>query len=97
MDTILIELAKQTPALLVLAGIVYVFLKHIREERESRQVGHDQRDATIREIAKESAETSKACAASMAESSEVMRQCTTALARVNESRHWSGSERATKP
>ncbi len=84
MDQLLIELAKQIPALLVLVWLVSVFIKDRREGSKQSAAAFAQRDETIKAIAKESADANKACAVSMAESAEVIRQNTRALEKVAE-------------
>lgn len=75
---------EQVPGLAVLVWLVYVFLKHLREERAARQKNYEQRDSIIRDIAKESNQCHEQCARSIAESAEVIRQNTAALQRVAE-------------
>jgi len=59
--------------------IVVIFLRHIRDGEKDRKAGHEQREKIMQDIATKSNECSEKCAASMAQSAEVMRQTTTAL------------------
>lgn len=73
------EIAKQVPALAVLCWLVFMFLKHLREERRARQENYQARDAALKETLDSNTECIRECAASMAQSAEVMRQNTAAL------------------
>lgn len=93
MEQLLIEVAKQVPALSVLVILVIVFVRDRRQGSEQSDRAFKERDAMVCEIARESNACHEKCAKSMSESAEVIRQNTAALARFNE-RHPSGNHRA---
>lgn len=85
------EIAKQVPALAVLCWLVFMFLKHLREERRARQENYQARDAALKQTLDNNTDCIRECAASMAQSAELMRQNTAALQALN--RRDSGPQR----